>query len=85
MTTILDERGFPDETLAELFALPDPLMFKTSDQATRALGTANAFRAMAAALRNNLAVSADRTDAIRKLRELRTLAFDAIRLEEVRR
>lgn len=81
---IMDERGFPDETIDELFAF-DSARFKTSDQGVRALELQRTSKLHAYSLRNNLVVSADRTDAMRKLREIFALALEAIRLEDVRR
>ena len=86
MALVMDERGFPDETLDVLFDVDfSDAAFPTSGHAARARAVNVQIRELAGALRDNLVVAADRTYIMRKLREIRLMAHDAIRLEESRR
>lgn len=77
----LDERGFPDQTLEELFTYHAPSAHQIVQYAVVREGAL----AFAKVLRDNCPASADRTDAIRKLREAVMTANASIALEEARR
>ena len=77
----LDERGFPDQTLDEIFTYHAP----TADQVLRYARIREGAFAFAKVVRDNCPVSADRTDAMRKLREVVMTANASIALEEARR
>jgi hypothetical protein len=77
----MDERAFPDATLDELFTYHAP----RAGQPERYQLIREGARAFARILRDNCPPSADRTDAIRKLRECVMTANAAIALEEARR
>jgi hypothetical protein len=75
---MMDERAFPNETLNELFRYHTP----KEGQPERYVAVREAAGTFARILRDNVPSSADRTDAIRKLRECVMTAAERRRFGE---
>jgi hypothetical protein len=77
---MIDERNFPDETIDELFTYHAPM----EGQPARYEFVRSHAKLLAYAIVQSCPPSADRTDAIRKLRECVMTANASIALEKAR-